>query len=198
MFYSNEQRKNEILKFVKLNPKTTKSKVIEHMTKRRMSSLVITQALLIELIDSGKIIVLRDKPNSRNHRLVLNSGNQFNRLTAEIANLEDISSKQTDVFIKDISNQDFFESKFNSSSFKQHVFNLIIFHQLDIFGRTTALVDEIAKNIESQDDRQALHHLLPNLLLISDRLNKVILPEVRSSTKISEYIKKRLELSKGD
>jgi hypothetical protein len=193
MFFSNEERKKEILKFVKQNPGITKSKVIVHMTELRMSSLVITQELLTALIRSGKIRVQKDKPNSRNHRLFFNDKNEFNKLTSEIARLEDTSSKFIDIFIKELLNKDAPKTEFKeySTDSKRHLFNLVFLYQLDTYTRITAHVNEIEQTIKSQDDRQALYHLLPHLLIISDKLNRVITPEIRNSKQL-EYIKKSI------
>lgn len=180
MFFSSEDRKNEILKFVRQNPQITKSNVIEHMTKIHMGTVMTTQPLLIELIHSGKITVLKDKPSSRNHKLVFNDENEFNRLAAEIARLENTSNRLIFTIMKDLYSRNIIKLKFKNtrSTSHRHMLNLIHFSQLVIYGRITALVEEIEQKINSQDDRQALYHLLPNLLLASDRLNRVMLPQV--------------------
>jgi hypothetical protein len=197
LFHSNEDRLKEILAFVKHNPETIKSKVIDHMTKKNMGSLVITHSLLIKLIRSGKITVLN--PNSRDHRLVINDKNEFNRLAAEIAILENTSNNLTFAIISDKSSREIITSKNTTSPSKRHLLNVIHFCQLALYGRITALVEEIEQNIRSQDDRQALYHLLPNLLLASDKLNRVILPQVESEvTEMTKQFREGITTKRSD
>lgn len=177
MYYSNQERRKEILEFVRLNPETTKSKVISHMKKLHMGTLMTTQPLLIQLIDSGKITVLKDKPNSRNHRLVFNNENEFSQIDGKLRRLKENINELNEELLYTISiiNQMESESKIIRTD---TLANLIHLLQPLIFTIVTEIVTNIGRNIKSNEDRQALYHRLPDVLLVSNELNKIISPEV--------------------
>lgn len=183
MYYSNQERLKEILEFVKHNPETTKSKVINHMKKLHMGTLMTTQPLLIQLIDSRKITVLKDKPNSRNHRLIFNDENEFNRLDGEFKRLKENISLVIGELDKCISPNSKIMTNIDVLA------NLINLAQPFIFVIISNIVTDIERNIKSKEDRQALYHRLPDILIVSNELNQMIFPVVvrRATRVMREY-----------
>jgi len=77
-------RTDEILRFVRDNPRRTKAEVIRHMKGK--SAVTTTHALLTSLIDEGKIKV--DKINVQTHLLSINEHNEFNKFHKLLSEIE--------------------------------------------------------------------------------------------------------------
>jgi hypothetical protein len=74
--YYEINRTDEILRYVRKNPRCTKADVIRHMKGK--SALTTTHALLTSLVNEGKINVY--KVNVQTHLLSINEENKFNKL----------------------------------------------------------------------------------------------------------------------
>jgi ssDNA-specific exonuclease RecJ len=81
-------RENSILKFVKEKRKCTKAEVIKYMSDVGKSSTVTTQKKIMNLIDEKKLLVLKDKPNSKPHYLIINDKHEYNLINEQLQELE--------------------------------------------------------------------------------------------------------------
>jgi hypothetical protein len=84
------ERYNTILKYIRDNKKATKAETIRHMDKEHLSSTVTTHKDIQNLIREKKVNVLKDKPNSQMHHLVINDKNEFIRIDKELSEIESI------------------------------------------------------------------------------------------------------------
>lgn len=85
-------RTDEIIQFVRKNPRSTKAEVIRHMKGK--SAVTTTHALINALISEGKINVY--KVNVQTHLLSINEDNQFNKFHKLISDMEDLIEESQD------------------------------------------------------------------------------------------------------
>jgi hypothetical protein len=171
MYYTKADRNKEILEFVKRHPRIIKTKVLQHMAKKRMGQLMTIQPLLVKLIDSGKIIILKDKPNSRIHRLLFNYDNEFNKIDADIYRLKQFAeeffmlAKAHGVFkrptqcrpIRDKALQDFMRLT-----------------ELNFYERISWIVIKIKGRFKSVEDYDELYHRLTEVLLLANKVSSFL------------------------
>jgi len=81
-------REDSILKFVKEQQKPTKADVIRYMHDAGISSTVTTHKDIMNLIDEKKLLVLKDKSNSKPHRLIINNKNEYNLINEQLLEME--------------------------------------------------------------------------------------------------------------
>ena len=157
--HTDEQRREKILVFVREHPRTTKSKVMEHMGPHglNMSSIVTTQDLLIELISSGKIIVEKNSPTSRNHYLFFNYKDEFNELTKRIENLLHLTRELTKIVIKP-------KGRMKPTVFEHK--EQLVFH-----AEVYKIFNQIETKITSQEERDTLNHQMLAVLLEASRID---------------------------
>lgn len=85
---TDKDRDDEILKYIKANPKATKADVIRYMTNRGIGSTVTTHRRIIDFISEKKLLVLKDKPNSQIHHLIINNKNNYNLINEQLLEIE--------------------------------------------------------------------------------------------------------------
>jgi hypothetical protein len=170
------------------------------MTEKKMGSLMTVQPLLTQLIESGKILILKDSPTGRDHRLILNNVNVFNRIYAQIDNIENLSNRVSEAASKDISALKETNVRFKDPSlieFQSHFIHLLQLFQLYLYGKSTGIAQKIEQNIKSKEDRNMLNNQLPKILLMSEGLNRTIMPEVNKETKeLLQYVENQQRIIK--
>jgi len=70
-------RRQSIIDYIKRNPKTTKTKVIQYMSKKG-SSLMTTHRILNDLHEKGIINI--ERPNSQLNYLIINDENEYSKI----------------------------------------------------------------------------------------------------------------------
>ncbi len=103
-YYNNDDRRAKIIEFVKAHPKCTKTEVIKEMEDKGIGSIKTVHSIINDLVDKEKLIVLKDKPNSQVHRLVINEKNEFNRIDNTLSEIEGIMNRMARVI--NLSNKD--------------------------------------------------------------------------------------------
>src|SRR4029079_3732053 len=73
------ERHEKIMKFVREFPKRTKAQVMRFMKDNDVSEPTTFKDITY-LVGKGRLLVLKDKPNSQTHYLVVNDENEFNIL----------------------------------------------------------------------------------------------------------------------
>jgi hypothetical protein len=185
--YTNQERREKILEFVKLNPKTTKSKVIEYMKKKKIASLVPTQGLLIGLIKGGKIKLLKDSPSSRNHYLIINDDNDYTQINKTLGGLEKAVNHLAEADLQQLIT---FRKTKNSKFLDQNFPALVQLIQYIVSLAITNIATSIEEKIKSDDDREFLFRKLVSVLISYKKLNNIIFPEIMSQiTKMLEQLK---------
>jgi hypothetical protein len=172
----------------KEKPKNTKADVMRYCEKNSICSQPVAHSVVISLVKRGKIKILKDKPNSQVHHLVINYENEFHVLTNKIGQIEKLVNALTSAVVRGLSiinhiNNTGRIDRTQNNIRDTHFRNLIHMAQLTIYGRTTAIVTAIEKNIKSIDDRESLYLHLPGIMSASNELNKIIMPEVLKSYK---------------
>lgn len=93
---SEAYRRDLILKYIKDNNKRTKADVIRYMQEVGASSTMTTHKLIMDLASEEKIIVLKDKPNSQIHRLIINDKNDYNLINEQLLEIEAFFEEMSD------------------------------------------------------------------------------------------------------
>jgi hypothetical protein len=167
-YNNNEQRREKILEYVEVHPRTKKREVIKFMSSKNaknMSCLRTTQKLLTELITLGKIKVIKDKPGARDHHLVINDENSFFVLNSEI----DRKQKFLNDFTKEVMKKNNLK-RFSEDKYFREFIRLI---QLEFFRKITSTSFKIQGYIKSAEDREMLNLRLARIVLDSNRLNNI-------------------------
>ncbi len=177
--------REKVFDFIKNHPNCTKNKVVKEV--KDYSRLTILEAI-DELMDSDKtgerVKYSRDKPKGF-YKLFINDQNEFNRLISEINQLRKIIKTADTVNSIPMINEP------RRIFFQTHLPNLIQLVQLVMFSRITEITTSIEKKIASSDDRKVLYPQIVKIMTASNKLNKVILPEVIKGLKLmSEDLKK--------
>jgi hypothetical protein len=153
------ERHDEIMEFVKLNPKRTKAQVMRFMKDNDVSEPTTFKDITY-LVGKGRLLVLKDKPNSQTHYLIVNDDNEFNVLENHI--------KETCLHLERSIN------KWDKA--KEHLStDYILLEQLIYFSEMSGLANRISA-IEPKDKRDALYPRLIQALELSHELNSLIVP----------------------
>jgi hypothetical protein len=169
----------EILRYIKEHPRCSKTDVILHMENNKLLSAPVTLKKIKNLVEGGKIIVKADKVNSQKHLLIINDKNDFNILVAEISDIQTRCDKLKRV----VSFRFYIKNKKGSQtfdSFTQDYLNFINFTQLYSYIEITSIATRIDKNIKLEEDREVLYLQLTEVLNTSNKLNKIIKPEIQN------------------
>lgn len=170
-----EKRRYEMIKnYVRKYPgKKTKADVMRYM--REWTSDPTTFKDLTNLIKAGAILVLKDKPNSQIHYLILNSNDKFNILEDRI----------DETFKAMVTTFEHYPNLFKSiMQFREFG----ILHQLMIYSVITSIAKQIAQGIEPSQKREALYPRLIELLEFSDRINTMLAPSLFPD--VNEFLSK--------
>ena len=155
------ERHDMIMKFVKLKPKRTKAEVMKYMEENGSSPPTAFKDITY-LIEIRRLLVLKNKPNSQTHFLIVNDENEFNILENKIdstcQSLE-ISIKNWDVIIKRM----------------EKATDFAVFEHLIRFSEMSGIANRISA-IEPSDKREALYPRFMQALELSDELNSIIVP----------------------
>jgi predicted transcriptional regulator len=79
-----------VLEYVRENQKCTKTEVINALKKPGDSSIKTTHSVIMELIKAGTLKVLKDRPNSQTHYLIINDDDEFNKIYKELTQIENL------------------------------------------------------------------------------------------------------------
>lgn len=131
-----------------------------------------TLNVIDELESTGIINILKGERKGQSHRLYINDNNELNILISEINRLEKIIGPADDLISTTVNKEhkDIFPQK--------HIPNLIQSIQLHIFRTVTRIATSIDKNIASSDDRDDLYIRLVKVMIASNKLSKIIEPEL--------------------
>jgi hypothetical protein len=81
-------RREKIIEFISNNLKCTKAQVIRYMNKIGFASDMTTHRIIKELENEEIISVLKDKPNSQVHYLIMNDKKEFNVVNNALSQIE--------------------------------------------------------------------------------------------------------------
>lgn len=157
---TDKDRDDEILRYIRANAKATKTDVIKHMTSRSMGSTVTTHKHIINLIKEKKILVLKDKPNSQTHHLIINNKNNYILINEQLLEIEayvDVISESMDNIRKLRDN----DLKSELSSFVSN-YNI----RMDLILRRLQI--KIYETIHSENESQSFYARIAKLIV---RLN---------------------------
>jgi len=154
------ERHEKIMEFVKLKPKRTKAQVMKFMEENGSSPPTAFKDITY-LVEKGRLLVLKNRPNSQTHYLIINEDNEFNILE----NYIDETCRSLQFSIK------------NWGTFIEHMeaTDFAVFEQLIRFSEITYIANRISA-IEPRDKREALYPRLMQALELSDKLNSIIVP----------------------
>jgi hypothetical protein len=149
---SESERHEKIMNYVRKHPRCIKQNVLDYMTENGSSPVTAYKDLMI-LIKDGRISVLKDKPNSQIHYLVVNDGNKFNILEKAIKDLNAGPSylKNVDIVKKHIN----------------EVGDYAVFEFIFRYLEICYVANEISK-IEPREKRDALYLQITKVLRFSD------------------------------
>jgi hypothetical protein len=167
LYYTNQERREKILEYVKDHPRTKKRKVIEFMSSKgvKMSAWRITHGLIIDLIADGKIKV-EAKPGGRDHHLIINDQNHFFVLSSQIDRYQK--------FEKGLTREVFKQNNLKRLQEDKYFRDFIRLTQLEFFKKISWVSVKIQSYIKSAEDRQILNLRLSQLLLESNKLNGIL------------------------
>jgi len=190
--YIADQQKQE-------HPKDTKADVMRYCEKESICSQPVAHSVIIDLANGHKINVLKDKPNSQTHHLVINDKDEFSRLNVEIDKLYLLANNLTKIVPV---NAKMLENIRNRSPKRHNIFdtdfrNLLHLAQLDLFTRISGISSNIHYNIKSTNDREVLNLRLIEVLNASDKLSQVIQVEVERGAKETIDKMKEVHVVKG-
>ncbi len=211
---TDKDKDDEILRYIKANPKATKTDVIKHMTSRSMGSTVTTHKRIINLIKEKKILVLKDKPNSQTHHLIINNKNNYNLINEQLLEIE----AHVDVISESMDNMRKLRDNDLKSGLSSFVSNYHI--RMDLMLRRLLIkIDEtihsenesqffyarIAKLIARLNSQQPVHktdesaELLAKTFVMQSRINRIS-PEIEArakrhgiNTKLNDRVMKMFE-----
>jgi ribosome-associated translation inhibitor RaiA len=155
-----EERCEKILQFVTENPKCTKAEVIRFMGL--WSSVMTCHYDITRLVSEGKLSILKDKPNSQTHHLIINNENQFNFINQELLKIETVVTQ----LIEEISKLHDFS---DIQSHEAHIVSSIK-NQLDYSCKSTVefmlqcLLVLTSKSIHSEKDSQLFYTKIGKLI----------------------------------
>jgi hypothetical protein len=137
--------------------------------------------------------VIKDKPDARDHHLVINDKNYFFVLNSEI----DRTQRFVNNFTKEVLKRDENKYEVNLRRFKEDKYfrDFIRLKQLEIFGKITWTAVKIQSYIKSVEDRETLNLRLSRVLLDSNRLNNIL----TSSSQMLDLLKEsKIKFSPND
>jgi len=165
-------RRGRIIDFIKSNSMCTKAQVIRFMDNN--GSSVMTTHDIIKDLESEKIIqVLKDKPNSQTHHLILNDDNELNRIDHMLTEIEKTIDGM-ELFIPRLrqlvqrsgkKRMQIFKQLVNLESDVEPFFTDAIFRMLQI------MMVRVSKVILSQKDSQVLYNKIIKMMLRIDKFN---------------------------
>jgi hypothetical protein len=82
------KRREKIIDFINTHLKCTKAAVIRYMNEIGFASDMTTHRIIKELENEKIISVLKDKPNSQVHYLIMNDKNDFNVVNSVLSRIE--------------------------------------------------------------------------------------------------------------
>ena len=91
--YNMEDRRGKIIEYVKANSRCTKTEVIKDMEKKGIGSIKTIHPIIIDLLNEGILLVLKNRPNSQIHRLIINDKNEFNQIDETLSEIENFMDK---------------------------------------------------------------------------------------------------------
>jgi hypothetical protein len=158
------ERHEKILEFIRKYPgKKTKADVMTYMTKEHYSSPPTAFKDLTNLIKAGRILVLKDKPNSQIHYLIVNDENLTNVLEESIAKVyKTIMSYKANCY---------------PALFKHREYrDFAIWHHLMIYSLITSIA--LLTKVELGPKRETLYPRLVELLEVSNNINDTLAPSL--------------------
>ena len=151
------------------------------MEKKGISSLATTIKIIEDQeTENKKIIVKVDELNHRTHRLTINDRNEYYLLRDKINDVKEMVNKLTKALSYRLQVKKRFKNIAVFDSLKQDYLNLLHYAQLTTYREITSIAKGIDTNIGSRDDQERLYFKLTEVLNVSDRLNKMLAPEVQS------------------
>lgn len=93
--YNMEDRRGKIIEYVKGNSRCTKTEVIKDMEKKGIGSIKTIHPIIIDLLNEGILLVLKNRPNSQIHRLIINDKNEFNKIYKTLSDIQNLINKST-------------------------------------------------------------------------------------------------------
>lgn len=133
------------------NPKDTKADVMRSLAKKGCCSEPVGHALIIELEKAGKLKILKDKPNSQYHHLIVNDKNEFIKIDKALFEIDGIIDLMREPLLNIY--------KFKSDITFPHPYKKTVETMLQVLlVRTNRL-------IHSKDDAQTLYTRITELLL---------------------------------
>jgi hypothetical protein len=91
--YNMEDRRGKIIEYVRANSRCTKTEVIKDMEKRSIGSIKTIHPIIIDLLNEGILLVLKNRPNSQIHRLIINDKNEFNQIDETLSEIDNFIDK---------------------------------------------------------------------------------------------------------
>jgi hypothetical protein len=171
---SAEIREN-VYDYIKNNPNCTKNQVVKGVKDySRLTTLEAIDELMDEEKTGQRVKFTRDKPKGF-YKLFINDKNEFKLLMDEI--------NRTLSFARDTTHIDLValhRKKSKNILSAKHYRNLIQLQQMAFYTKISSLATAIDQNVKSVDDRDTLDLRLALVLKISNKLNKVMLPTLRS------------------
>lgn len=146
------ERHDKIMKFVRQYPKRTKAQVMRFMKDNDVSEPTTFKDITY-LVGKARLLVLKDKPNSQTHYLIVNEDNEFNQIDKELSEIESIIN----VMRKPV--QDYFK---NRSEFE---IDFPVPYKEAVEAMLQVLLVSTNKLIHSKDDAQMLYTKITELLL---------------------------------
>lgn len=150
------ERHEKIMKYVRNHPKGIKAKVLEYMTKNGSSPVTAFKDLTY-LINKGRITVLKDKPNSQVHYLVINDKNEFNQIDKELSEIESVIDGMWEPIhnqrVRILENEEHMDISFQIP-YKEAVETML-----------QVLLVRTNRKIQSKDDSQVLYSKITHLIL---------------------------------
>lgn len=207
-FYNMEDRRKKIIEYVNANSKCTKTEVIKDMEKKGIGSIKTIHPIIIDLLNEGILLVLKNRPNSQIHRLIINNENEFNKIYNCLTDLESLISKMDKNASIMRHNQEHFDEHGDVYIDDPHTaepglireFEKLKAYFIDAYHEATdtilrKLLYRVKEKIHNEKDSQILYMKILELLnklstqfsnLNIDRLNQITNDKLRR-VKPSEY-----------
>jgi len=193
--YITEQQKQ-------VNPKDIKADVMQYCERESICSQPVAHSVIIDLVNKHKLKLVKDKPNSQTHHLVINNEDEFTKINIEIDKLYSLANNLTEFVAKKANFMAFIRSRQNErahggTKYDTDFRNLVHLTQLQLYSRTSAISSKIHHDIKFTEDREVLYLRLVQVLTASDKLNQVIAPDVLRGLEQTLNKMKEMHVVKG-
>lgn len=180
MVYTKEEIYDEICKFVTAKPRRTINQVVEHIynpNNQNMCAKQTAEDRVRELI--GNRLIDNQSREGGFHSLQINDKNEFVNLGLRIDKLHSLAINLTKVVTNRVKGMAMIRTRFPKTiGFDTDFRNLVHLAQLHLYGMISQVSRQIGQKVESTSDREVLYLRLVKVLDASDKLNKVIEPEI--------------------